>query len=89
MVFHQYPDWTQHIRNHYWHLRYCRNFHEARRRKEYRRIEAEKKRLQAEGVDVEMMRLLCRHLVNLQNKQAEARWWNAYLSSLQKSLELV
>lgn len=77
MIFHQYPAWTQCIRNHYWHLRYRRGFDEARRRKEYRRIEAEKKRLQEEGVDFETIRLLCRHLVNLQNGAAEKRWWKA------------
>jgi hypothetical protein len=42
MIFHQYPEWTAAIRNHYWHLRYRRGYDEARRRKEYRRIEAEK-----------------------------------------------
>lgn len=89
MVFHQYPAWSQTIRNHYWHLRFARDFHEARRRKEYRRIEAEKKRLHMEGVDLELMRLLCRHLVNLQNKAAERRWWEAHLQSLQKPLELL
>lgn len=89
MIFHQYPAWSGIIRNHYWHLRFCRGFHEARRRKEYRRIEAEKKRLQSEGVDSETIRLLCRHLVNLQNKHAEKRWWEAHLQSLQKPLELL
>ena len=76
-MFFQYPAWTGTVRNHYWHLRYCRGYDEARRRKEYRRIAAEKKRLQAGGVDSETIRLLCRHLVNLQNKQAEQRWWKA------------
>ena len=41
-MFFQYPAWTGVIRNHYWHLRYVRGFHEARRRREYRIIEAEK-----------------------------------------------
>ncbi len=92
MIFHQYPEWTAAIRNHYWHLRYRRGYDEARRRKEYRRIEAEKKRLQSEGVDFELIRLLCRHLVNLQNRRAELRWWSAYNGTkaaaefLQKSL---
>jgi hypothetical protein len=68
-------------------LRYARGFQSARIRKEYRRIAAEKKRLQAEGVDSEMLRLLCRHMVNLDNKNAERRWWDFYLRSLQKELE--
>ena len=84
-MFFQYPAWTGVIRNHYWHLRYVRGFHEARRRREYRIIEAEKKRLRSEGVDSEAIRLLCRHLVNLQNKRAEARWWNCLLTSSQKA----
>lgn len=48
-MFHQYPDWTASIRNHYWHLRYTRCYDEARRRKEYRRIEAEKNASQLEA----------------------------------------
>lgn len=70
----------------YWNLRYARGFHGARIRKEYRQIAAEKKRLQGEGVDLELLRLLCRHLVNLQNRQAEARWWTAYYVTKQGEL---
>lgn len=84
-MFYQYPDWTKCIRNHYWHLRYVRGFHEARRRQEYRRIAAEKKRLLTAGVDFEAIRLLCRHLVNLENKQAEARWWKSHFADPKKT----
>jgi hypothetical protein len=45
-----------------------------------------KKRLQIEGVDAELLRLLCRHMVNPKNQKAAERFWNAYLKSLQKSL---
>lgn len=84
-MFYKYPDWSKTICNHYWHLRYARGYDGARIRKEYRRIEQEKKRLQEAGVDSELIRLLCRHMVNLQNKQAEKRWWTAHLESLQTS----
>ncbi|MEI7842761.1 MAG: hypothetical protein WCI39_06995 [Gallionellaceae bacterium] len=81
-MFFKYPAWSQTIRNHYWHLRFARCFHEARRRKEYRRIQDEKKRLQFEGVDSEAVRLMCRHLVNLKNDRAEKRLVE-YLKTLQ------
>lgn len=86
MQFYKYPEWSQTIRAHYWHLRFARGFDHARIRKEYRRIQAEKKRLHAAGVDQELVRLLCRHMVNLDNKRAAARFWNAHLKSLQDSL---
>lgn len=79
-----YPAWTATIRQHYWHLRHARGFNSARIRKEYRRIEVEKKRLIATGTHPEAIRLLCRHLVNLNNKNAERRWirWCEYGSSV-------
>jgi len=46
----------------------------------------EKKRLLEAGVDAETIRLLCRHLVNLRNSQAETRFWNEHHKKLQKSL---
>jgi hypothetical protein len=36
-----------------------------------------KKRLHAKGVDLELLRLLCRHMVNLRNQKAAERFWNA------------
>ena len=77
-----YPDWTQFICNHYWHLRYARSFDTARRRKQYRLIEKEKKRLREAGVDGELVRLFCRHMVNLKNKPAAERFHKAYQKSL-------
>lgn len=87
MHFYRYPEWSQTIRNYYWHLRFARGFNGARIRKQYRLIEKEKKRLHEAGVDRELVRLLCRHMVNLQNKHAEQRWWSAHLCSLQTTLE--
>lgn len=86
MDFYQYLEWSAAIRNHYWYLRYARGFDFVRIRKRYRYIAAEKKRLQSEGVDGELIRLLCRHMVNLKNKKAEERFWNAHLESAQKTL---
>lgn len=70
MIFYRYPEWSNSIRNHYWYLRYARGFDLVKIRKRYRYIAAEKKRLQSEGVDSELIRLLCRHMVNLKNKKA-------------------
>ena len=78
MEFRQFPEWGKVIRNHYWYLRNARLFQTARIRKEYRRIAAEKKRLHAEGVDMELLRLLCRHYINPRNELAAARFWKRY-----------
>jgi hypothetical protein len=86
MKFYEYPEWTQYIRNRYWYLRFARSFDGARKRKEYRLIEKEKKRLHEAGVDCELVRLYCRHMVNLRNKKAEQRFWTAYQKSLQNPL---
>ena len=69
------PDWSFKLCNLYWMLRYKRVWDSAARRKYYRRIEAEKKRLVDElGVDHEEVRLLCRYLSNPKNRNAEMRW---------------
>lgn len=86
MQFYQYPEWTQSIRNHYWHLRFARGFNGARIRKQYRLIEKEKKRLHEAGVDQELVRLYCRHLVDPMNQKAEQRFWEAHQKSLQQLL---
>ena len=86
MQFYRYPAWSDSIRQRYWFLRYARGFDLARIRKEYRKIEKEKKRLQEAGVDGELVRLLCRHMVNPRNQKAEQRFWQAHLQSLQKPL---
>lgn len=75
MHFYRYPEWSNGIRNYYWHLRMARGFDLAKIRKQYRRIAAEKKRLQDEGVDSELLRLLCRHMVNPRNEISAKRFW--------------
>lgn len=88
MIFHPYPGWTSVIRNHYWQLRAVRRFDSAGLRRYYRLIEKEKKRLHEAGVDVELVRLLCRHMVNPRNPFAERRFWDAYHKTKPKPLQL-
>ncbi|MCP5244429.1 MAG: hypothetical protein H6937_00050 [Burkholderiales bacterium] len=54
--------------NHYWFIRYARN--SSAKRRYYRYVEKEKKRLLVAGIDPEELRLLCRHLDNLRNRHA-------------------
>lgn len=68
------PDWSRKIQNLYWFLRYHRNYDEAKRRKLYRQIAAEKKRLHETGVDPELVRLVCRFLANPKNQRAKLRY---------------
>ena len=65
------PDWSATLRNLYWFLRYKRAYDQAGRRRYYRRIADEKKRLIDTGVDEEELRLLCRHLANPKNRHSE------------------
>ncbi|HCJ50794.1 MAG TPA: hypothetical protein DHV67_02915 [Gallionella sp.] len=85
-MFYRYPNWAHYLLNHYWHIRNIRKIDATQRRKRYRLIAMEKKRLLEAGVDAETIRLLCRHLVNLRNSQAETRFWNEHHKKLQKSL---
>lgn len=59
--------------NLYWHKRYCRTHDHAGRRRAWRKIAAEKKRLLNEGVDYLELHLVCRHLTNPRNRNAEER----------------
>lgn len=68
------PEWSGKLCNLYWFLRYHRKWNEAKRRKIYRQIAVEKKRLHETGVDVELVRLLCRHLADPRNRHSEARY---------------
>lgn len=88
MHFYQYPEWSRSIRNHYWYLRNARGFDSARIRKQYRLIEKEKKRLHDAGVCPELVRLLCRHMVNTRNKKAANRFWERHNSLKQMALDL-
>jgi hypothetical protein len=86
MIFYRYPEWTATIRNHYWYLRMTRGLNLAKIRKQYRRIAAEKKRLQREDVDIELLWLLCCHMVNPRNLKAAERFWKGHLESVQETL---
>lgn len=55
-------------------LRFTRKFDSARRRRIYRQIEHEKKRLIDSGVDAELVRLCCRSKANLKNQAARSRF---------------
>lgn len=68
------PEWSGTLRNLYWFLRYVRAYDGAARRRYYRRIEAEKKRLQSEGVDQEAVRLFCRWMAKPDDVIAEQRF---------------
>lgn len=68
------PEWSGRLCNLYWFLRYHRKYDEAKRRKLYRQIADEKKRLHETGVDAELVRLLCRYLSNPKNRHAEGRY---------------
>ncbi len=59
------------LNNLYWFIRYTRI--KSVEIKYYRDVAKEKKRLIESGVDVEEIRLLCRHLSNLRNERAENR----------------
>lgn len=67
------PDWSSTIRNLYWIKRACRTVDNPCRRRIWRRIAVEKKRLLTEGVPYIELHLVCRHLTNLQNRNAESR----------------
>lgn len=59
------------LNNFYWHIRYTRKASE--KRKYYRYVLKEKKRLIESGVDMEYLRLYCRALSSRQNQHAESR----------------
>ena len=62
------------LANLYWRLRDCRNWNAAKRRRMYRLIAVERKRLVESGQDAELVRLACRHLANPVQKAAERRY---------------
>lgn len=57
------------LHNLYWQIRFTRK--DSVRRRYYRYVLNEKKRLVGIGVNNECLRLLCLHLVNLKNTRAE------------------
>lgn len=66
----------------YWFLRFNKR-NSARKRKYYRLIADEKKRLLLSGVDPEELRLFCRHLANPHNEFATRN-----LTSYQKNMRV-
>ena len=69
------------IRNLYWSLRAVRGYDLAARRRYYRLIAVEKKRLQEAGVDPEEIRLFCRACSMPDCPHAERRY-RAYVLQL-------
>ena len=59
------------LNNFYWHIRFTRN--KTIKRKYYRYVLKEKKRLILSGVDSEYLRLYCRALSSRHNEHAEKR----------------
>lgn len=60
------------LRNFYWYIRYTRNA--SVKRRYYRYVLKEKKRLIKSGVDAEYLRLLCRSLSKQHCEYAERRF---------------
>jgi len=58
----------------YWFLRQLRRGEQARRRRLYRAISAERKKFDGTGLDAELLRLFCRFLANPGNTAAEKRY---------------
>lgn len=65
------PEWAGELANLYWWKRIART--DAQRRKAWRRIAAQKKRLLDAGVPYIEVHLVSRHLTNPRNPNAEAR----------------
>jgi hypothetical protein len=76
------PEWSARIRQLYWQLRYVRKYQAAPLRKAYRRVRAERNRLEDSGLDAELVRLFCRWMADPRNEAADARW-RSYAASLE------
>lgn len=76
-----FEPWSSHLRNLYWQLRAARVWDGSERRRLYRLIAKEKRRLEETGVDHEELRLLCRMLSNTRNQNAERRYL-AYVAQM-------
>lgn len=72
------PEWSSQLANLYFRKRYCREHDNACRRKAWRKIAVEKKRLLSEGVEYIELHLVCRVLTNPRNRNAEGRLQNYY-----------
>jgi hypothetical protein len=67
------PDWTYTLRNLYWHKRACRKPDDTCRRRAWRKIAAEKKRLLIAGVPYLELHLVTRYLTNPGNRNSYER----------------
>lgn len=67
------PTWSSRLANLYYLKRYCRKPDHACRRKAWRKIAVEKKRLLSEGVEYIELHLVCRYLTNPRNRNAQDR----------------
>lgn len=67
------PEWSSQLANLYYRKRYCREHDHACRRKAWRKIAVEKKRLLSEGVEYIELHLVCRYLTNTGNRNAVDR----------------
>lgn len=72
------------LNNLYWHIRYTRN--PSVKRKYYRYVVKEKKRLIESGVDCEELRLLCRSLSYRHNEHSERRLKSYRMKMTQKPI---
>lgn len=70
--------WSHSLANLYWLKRYCRSPDQNCRRRIWRKIAAEKKRLLSEGVEYLELHLVCRHLTNPRNQNAADRLRSYY-----------
>lgn len=62
MDFYVPPEWSGPLRNLYWFHRNIRVWQATKRRESYRLIRAERDRLEACGINRELLRLMCRWL---------------------------
>ena len=57
------PDWSNVLVNHYWHIR-VEGRDTAKRRRYYRLVEREKLRLAEQNLNQELIKAVCRYLIN-------------------------
>lgn len=67
------PPWADELSRRYWHLRYCRKWDSACKRRHYRKIAEEKKRLLVAGVPYIEVHLVTRYLANPDNPNSYRR----------------
>lgn len=68
------PGWSGQLANLYFQKRWCRQHDDACRRRAWRRIAREKKRLLTQGVAYIELHLVCRILTNARNQLAVSRY---------------